>query len=509
MNLKEESGRKELGRRIQSAIAEAGFTSLPAFADTLGCSRALIYQYISGRVLVQLDRLCAIAETTGKPLDWFVVDDPNGSSGEVEQLKDRVAELTEECENLEAVLTRERGARLNDAKANRESLLAALQELCRAQRRAGDVHALSRTAARCADLARSLGDEVALMTAHVRAGHAAIGLGQRDEAEAELEAALELAEEFGDTRVAMAARQELVRVLQAAGRLEDALHHAVAVMGSDLWWYEWSGWVAIAAIDEQGGHPELAAGELENAEKLANSPNAPADRALMAHAYIQSNRVNCLLAQGLYEEADAAAQRLQELAAEAGLPDQVREGMLDRGIAALRMGDYDRAADLLERVREGAEMTGDRRLQGLARVFEAERLVAAGDAAAARRLAMDAIEMGNEAVSGQIVAEAELVLGVACRADGMIDDASHHLKRARERAHRLKLKRVEVAAQVQQALLKLEIGDDGAEEALVEAHAIALRHEYGDLVRVAEQAFSEHFGDIEEAWLRYHREDTQ
>ena len=86
MDLREERGRVELGRRIQSAIAQAGYASLPSFAEALGCSRALIYQYVSGNVLVQLDRLCAIAELTDKPLNWFLAEDPNGAPAEVQRL---------------------------------------------------------------------------------------------------------------------------------------------------------------------------------------------------------------------------------------------------------------------------------------------------------------------------------------------------------------------------------------------------------------------------------------
>lgn len=153
MDLREESGRKELGRRIQSAIAHAGYPSLPAFAEALGCSRALIYQYVSGDVLVQLDRLTAIAELTGRAIDWFIVQDPGGAAGEIQRVQAQVDELASRCETLEAALARERGARIADAEAARRSLLEALQELCRAQRASGDMHGLTKSAARCAEIA--------------------------------------------------------------------------------------------------------------------------------------------------------------------------------------------------------------------------------------------------------------------------------------------------------------------------------------------------------------------
>lgn len=498
MDLREEDGRRELGRRIQSAIAGAGFTSLPAFADALGCSRALIYQYISGEVLVQLDRLSMIAELTDRPLDWFIVNDPNCSGGEAERLREQVAELKKRCEDLESALTRERGGRVSDAEAARQALLETLQELCRAQRKAGDMHALARAAARCVDVARSLADSSALAIAHVQAGHAAIGLGEREEAVESLLSARKLAEELGDAQIEYAVRQELVRALQAAGRLTEARQEAVLLSESDWWWGQWAGHVAVAAIDEQEGELQSAGGCLNNAERILSAPGVPVHRALTGKTYVLSNRVNILLARGNWTDAAAAAERLHDLAAEAGLPDQTREAMLSRAIAALRLGDPDRAEELLAMLRGWAEMAGDRRLLGLAAVFESRRLTAIGDAGAARWLAMEAIELGNGAVSGQVVAEAELALGEACITDGMLDDALHHLKRCRERAGRLQLRRVKVEAMVQEANALLQSGDGRAEKILREAFDEARGCCYGDLIHNIYRSLIEHFGSADD-----------
>ena len=88
MDLRTSEGRQELGRRIQSAIMAAGFESLPEFAKKLGWSRALIYQYVNGQVLVQLDRLQQIAEHTEKKLEWFLVADPKATSAEAAARED-------------------------------------------------------------------------------------------------------------------------------------------------------------------------------------------------------------------------------------------------------------------------------------------------------------------------------------------------------------------------------------------------------------------------------------
>ncbi len=485
MDLRAHCGRKELGRRIQAAIAQAGYSSLPAFAEELGCSRALIYQYIGGEVLVQLDRLCAIADLTGHALDWFISPDPNGATGEVTRLEEQLGQTGERCEQLEAALAADRGARLTDADAARRSLLEALQELCRAQRQAGDLQALSRGAARCEELARQLADEPALMGALLHAGHAAIGLGERDSAEEALRAALELAEELADERAVLSARQELVRVLQAAGHLEDAREAARPLLDAQRWWPRWAARVALAAIDEQAGELRSAEVYIEDAERVIAEADAPGEHARIATVYAQSNRANIALARGDYAAAAREADRLHELAAEAGLPDQVREATLNRAIVALRTGALDRAEELLGRLRDWAQMAGDKRLAGLAAVFEGERLIGVGEPAQARQLAQQGIELGNGSVSGQIVAEAELVLGMAYLADALVDDALYHLRRCRDRAHRLELRRVEAFARLQEGRALSLAGERQWVETVREARDLARTCGYEDLAEVA------------------------
>ena len=385
----------------------------------------------------------------------------------------------------------ERGKRLDDTEATRRSLLEALQELCSALRQAGDLHALTKAAARASDLARLLGDEPALMIAQVQAGHAAFGLGQRDSAEESLRAALELADALGDPRAAASARQELLRVLQAAGHLDEARAQGEELLAGESWWSQWAARVALAAIDEQAGNLRSAEDVLDEAEQVIASGDEPPERVRMAEVYVQSNRVNITLARGRYAEARQQSDRMHELAAEAGLPDQVREATLNSAIAALRTDDLERAGDLLARLREWAELAGDRRMGGLAAVFEAERLVLVGEPAEARRVALEAIETGNGLVNGQMVAEAELLLGMAFLADGLAEDALHHLRRCRDRARRLRLRRLEVAACVQHGLALAAADEAGAEEALRESLANAREHGYEDLLDRATQALDE------------------
>src|SRR5947208_12075181 len=70
MDLSTREGRREQGGLIQKAVERAGL-SVEELANRIGCSRALIYQYLSGTTLAQPDRLQLIAKEVGLPLVSF------------------------------------------------------------------------------------------------------------------------------------------------------------------------------------------------------------------------------------------------------------------------------------------------------------------------------------------------------------------------------------------------------------------------------------------------------
>lgn len=481
MDLRTPHGRRELGQRIQTAVAAAGYPSLSAFARVLGCSRALIYQYVNGDVLVQLDRLSRIAELTDRPLDWFLVSDVNGCAGQVRRLEERLAEALERCRRLEAALAAERGARLEEAEQARRAQLEGLRQLCAALRRAGDASGLLQAATRCADLAQAVGDAEALRASWLAAGHAAWHLGDREAAEQALTLALHDALETGDTRAELSARQELLRVHQASGRVAEAREQAEALAASDRWWPRWSGRVSLAALAEMAGDLSAAEEELDRAEQVIAEPEAPRDQALVARVYVQSNRANLALARGRYADAGRESELLADLAAEAGVRDQVREATLNRALAAMRTGRLRVAQELLERLREWARIAGDRRLEALSVAFDAERLVRAGDARAARKVALKAIDLADSGLNGQALAEAELAGGLAALAAGDADSAAWHLQHAADRAGRLSLRRLEVAASVLLARAQLHLGRSDAIANTRKAMEQARDHGYEDL----------------------------
>lgn len=486
MNLSENAGRQELGRRIQSAIMASGQGSLSAFAGRLGWSRALIYQYVKGDVLVQLDRLQSIAEATGKPLEWFLAPDPNGTSTEIRELETRVSELEGTLARAHAELAEARGARLEQERQRRREALELLRELCLAHRRSGNSQAMVEVGTRWLAVAEAADDARMAMDAQLQLGNAWFASGDIARAQAALEGALRAAVELEDGRAALSARQELVRTLQASGRIDEARAQAQHVAAGERWWPRWSGLVSLAALAEQTGELDGAEEFIARAQAVVQEPDAPEQQRPLAEAYVLSNRVNVLIARGRYEVALRTSADMHSLAQVAGLADQMREAMLNAALCHLRLGHIDPAEYQVNRVQRWTTLEPDARAELMARVIEAEALLLRGDLTRAKECARDAIERATAAGRGQLLAEAELALGRAYLAEERSDDARYHLERCRDRARRLQLRKVEMSAELALARGALMSGTPAAIEHLGRLGRMCAEIGYEDLAAEAE-----------------------
>jgi len=459
----------------------AGFESLPEFAKKLGWSRALIYQYVNGQVLVQLDRLQQIAEHTEKKLEWFLVADPKATSAEAAALEDERDRCAARTAELERELGYERETRLNEEAKHRVSLRDALREACLAHRDSGDAASMLEIAARWMELANQSGDDRAVIDANLQMGHAWFLTGEVARAERALSAALTVATALGDARAEQSVRQEMVRVLQASGRSEEARQQALALAESELWWSRWSGLVSLAALAEQTGELAAAQVHLDAASSVVEEADEPAHRKAVARAYIVSNKANLALAHGCYRKALAVNETLRTLAGQAGLPDQLREAALNLAIVALRSGELRQASDHLRMLAEWAAMSGDQRLAALTKVFQSELSRRCGNLPEAKKLAHLALEEATEARRGQILAEAELALGEAYLQESQLDDAKYHLIRCASRSEKLKLRRPELAAQL--ALSRIAANEQAlnAGDLLADVSEAISQHGYDDL----------------------------
>jgi len=489
MNLRTPEGREALGKRIQSAVAKTGHGSLTEFARELGCSRALIYQYVNGDVLVQLDRLQAIGELTGKPLEWFFATDTGAAAAEVAELERRLSECETRREELQGALSLERGARLKESEQHRTSALALLRELCLAHQRAGSSSDVLEVGPRWLALAQEADNERACMDARLQMGHAWFQSGQLDQAKTALGQALEAARRLGEARAEQSIRQELVRCLQVCGRIDEARAHALELAALDAWWPRWSARLTLAALAEQTGDLEEAERLLEEAEAVINEPDAPDERRPVARAYLESNRVNIAVARGRYSLALRLNEGFRLLAEQAGLPDQMREAALNEAICLIRTHRPERAEAILLRLREWSDGAGDQRMAALVAVFLSERARDYGDLSEAKRLARAAMEAAGEASSGHALAEAELALGEVYLDERAPEDATYYLDRCKSRAERLQLHKLGLSARLALAWAALQ-EDDDAREMLASVAREAADAGYEDLHAAAVEIMS-------------------
>ena len=163
MDLSTKQGRREQGLRIQQAVERAGL-SIEELAGRVGCSRALIYPYLSGTTLAQPDRLQQIATECGVPLTYFYSDSADAEAAPSATSLPTPSVTTQE--SLHAVAApQEVTARLTDS-------LRALQELADAQEGPPDYRGLASTCERILSLSAQLGDRMAQSRAQRRLGYA-------------------------------------------------------------------------------------------------------------------------------------------------------------------------------------------------------------------------------------------------------------------------------------------------------------------------------------------------
>lgn len=457
MDFTTDSGRKELGTRIQAAIMEAGFASLPEFARQMGWSRALIYQYVSGKVLVQLDRLQQIAERTGKSLQWLLDAQPPADAEAIAGLQTALAEAQAQLEATQAELSGERAARLCEGERQRQSELALLGDYCRALRRAGDAAGLVEAASRWLESALRAGDQRAQLQARLQMGHGWFLQGQLVRAGEVLSEAVAGAMAQGQGAIVHSARQELVRVLLQAGRTNEARHEAAALAGADLWWPRWAGTLMLAAIAAQQADLGECAEQLQAAEEIIESGEETPARRAVARTYLLSNRVTAAIAAGDYLRAAEMNEALRSLAAQASAADQSREAELNRAIIALRRGHVATARESLRLLGDWAQLAQDARLSTLTRIFQSELARRLGSCAEARDHARAALEQATTAGQPHLVLEAHLALAYVEHADARHDDAAYHLAQARRRALEHDQRRLELEALL--LLRQLEEGE--------------------------------------------------
>ena len=277
MDLSTRTGRREQGQRIQQAVERAGI-SIEELAGRIGCSRALIYQYLSGSTLAQPDRLQQISVQCGVPLTFFYSEsseisdaeprDAAQASGASVPTNAPLSPSNETISSPEISLTPAPTLTSQDVTTRLNEGLRSLQELADAQESPPDYRAVASTCERILSLASQIGDTTAQSRAQLDLGNALNNIGDFPRAADALKRAVELAVETGNSGRELSARQSFGRALTMMGRTEEAREQFQRIADSDDFDARWRGLLSIGSLYERRGDYAQAMQRFEEAAIL-------------------------------------------------------------------------------------------------------------------------------------------------------------------------------------------------------------------------------------------------
>lgn len=457
MDLSTKEGRHEQGQLIQRAVEHARL-SVEELANRIGCSRALIYQYLSGTTLAQPDRLQQIAIVTGVPLAYFY----GGGGFPDETRKGR------------------RAADREDPQARLVERIRQLEELARAQDSPPDWSALASTCERIISLASQIHDVAAEARALVRLGQARCRLGEFSRAADSLQRAVTLFEALHDAGEEANARQALGHALAATGRLPEARDQFERVARSDHAESRWSGVISLAALLEESGDYRQAMERCDEAATLLEECRDP-QRAAQGMLYVHANRINIYLACGDFQSAEPLIQRLLVEAEALGSSHQHLEARLNLAFCSLARGRWAAAHRTLSGALQLARFLGDKSREAMARAVLAILLAALGDYNASIQQAKDGLASALSHGDRRAELFAQMALTDAYAGAARDSEARYHANQALAVATALRLPLYETECRLRLARLCLR-ADDRAEaqelvdRALARAQQLGARH---------------------------------
>ncbi|MER3500721.1 MAG: hypothetical protein IMHGJWDQ_000023 [Candidatus Fervidibacter sp.] len=419
LDLTTPEGRKKQGELILRAIREAGL-SVEQVAKDIGCSRALLYQYIAGTTLAQPDKLTLIARRTGKPLAYFYGADL-AAPEDLQAEREALARARTEWERQQA---EERERRLRER-------LDSLFALAEAQLSPPDWRTAASTYEQVLPIARELGDNWAEAIALFRLGNLRLLMGDLDGALFVLRQAQALFERLGEAPYALACRQSIGRALLLMGHPEEARQQFELVARSGNWHNRWEATVALAAVAEWTGDFKSAMVHLDNAEEL--SRDAPAERdAQTVRLFVTANRANVYLACGDFAEAAKLAKEAFNLAEQLGDRDQQLEALLTFAVCQRFLGAWVLARENASRARMLALFAGDHERVIVAETVLAQLSSVAGDFAGAKNWAKGALAEALRSRSRRAELWAHKALAETYLREESADDALYHAQLATE-----------------------------------------------------------------------------
>ncbi len=463
MDLSNRQGRREQGQRIQTAVERAGL-SIEELANRIGCSRALIYQYLSGSTLAQPDRLQQIAALCGVPLSYFYAD-----TAELPSPESGSASAAASALNSQDVTQR-----LSDG-------LRSLQELADAQAGSPDYRALTSTCERILSIAFQLGDRKAQTRAQLRLGNSLLYLAEFPRAADALTRAISLAAENGDGGSESAARQSLGNALLQMGRSEEAREQFSRIASGTDFTGRWQGTLSLGSVDELRGNYKEAMQRFDEAAAILEEGEvagltAP-DELAIGQVYINTNRRNVYMDGGDFQGARPLAERGLSDAESMGNSDQHLEARFDLAWCDFHTGRWQQAHYGFTKTLQLARFVGDQGRENVTRAWLGTFLAAAGDYDSAIEYGKDALAKSLSRGDRRSELYAQLALADAYTGQTRRDsEARYHAGQALAVATALRQERQEAECRIRIARISIQAAEwSEAREAASRALALSTR----------------------------------
>ena len=476
MDLSTKQGRREQGQRIQRAVERAGL-SIEELAGRIGCSRALIYQYLSGTTLAQPDRLQQIAAECGVSLASFY------STTETEDAEESsaVAPIASTPTHVSPVLPppQEVTARLNEG-------LRTMQELAAAQEGPPDYRALSATCERILSLAAQVGDRTAQAVAQLRLGNALVNVADYPRAADALARAIALAEEIGASGTEISARQSLGQALYQLGRTEEAEAQFAHIAAGTDFQGRWKGTLSLGSILEQRGEYQQAMQRFDEAANILEEGElngiAPPETIAVGLLYVNANRTNVYLDEGDFRGARPLAESCMADAESLGIAGQHLEARFNIAWCDFGVGRWAACHAAFTGLLQLARFIGDQGREMMTRAWLGIFLAAAGDRDGALASGKDALSQALSRGDRRAELYAQLALADACSGDRLRQsEARYHITQALAVAAAVRETRAEIECRLRLAHLSAQSGSvadlrDAATRALALSRRLGARH---------------------------------
>lgn len=499
MDLSTKQGRREQGLRIQGAVERAGL-SIEELAGRIGCSRALIYQYLSGTTLAQPDRLQQIAIECGVSLaSFYSADDTSGTDPAEPTVVPVVTPPDPAPAPPALVPPLEVAARLNDG-------LRTLQELAAAQEGPPDYRALAATCERILSLAAQIGDRTAQALSQLRLGNALLHVADYPRAADALARAVALAQEIGAVGTETAARQSLGQALYQLGRTDEAGEQFAHIAAGTDFPGRWQGTLSLGSIHEQRGEYQQAMQRFDEAANIleegeANGIARP-ETIAVGLLYVNANRTNVYLDEGDFRGARPLAERCMADAESLGIAGQHLEARFNIAWCDFGVGRWAACHSALVSLLQLARFIGDQGRETMTRAWLGIFLAAAGDRDGALAYGKDALAQALSRGDRRAELYAQLALADAYGGDRLRQsEARYHITQALAVAGAVRDTRAEIECRLRLAHLSAQSGTvtelrDAASRALTLAQRLGARHlESLARIRLAEALYREASGD--------------